>query len=73
MFNKYSFTAKKVLLRHPQTVVSGRDVKFVFFSNTNFICKIRIVFELCLGPESMGGPELKMAPNGLLIKFPSLS
>ena len=26
-----------------------RDVKFVFFPNSNFVCKIRILFELRLG------------------------
>jgi len=26
-----------------------RDVKFVFFSNSNFVCNIRILFELRLG------------------------
>ena len=31
------------------TVIHTRDVKFVFFPNSNFVCKIRILFELRLG------------------------
>jgi len=30
-------------------VVVARDVKFVFFPNSNFDCKIRILFEFYLG------------------------
>ena len=29
----------------------SRDVKFVFFPNSNFVFKIRILFELRLGPQ----------------------
>jgi len=35
------------------TLPITRDVKFAFFSNSNFVCKIRILFELCLGPQSV--------------------
>jgi len=33
--------------------VQSRDVKFVSFPNSNFVCKIRILFELRLGPMTL--------------------
>ena len=32
----------------PNLVILSRDIKFVFFPNSNFVCKIRILFELRL-------------------------
>ena len=37
------------------SILTFGDVKFVFFSNLNLVCKIRVLFKLRLGPESRRG------------------
>jgi len=45
-----------------------------FFSNSNFVCNIQILFERLLGPKVgvVVLDEFKMAPNSLQIELPSL-
>ena len=46
--SRYSYN---VLFVHLLVVLGARDVKFVFFPNSNFVFKIRILFELRSGPK----------------------
>ena len=39
----------EVVIKATLSLSMIRDVKFVFFPNSNFVCKIRILFELRLG------------------------
>jgi len=46
---------------HLRFVIMIRDVKSVYFPNSNFVSKIQILFELCLAYGSISLPCIVMA------------